>query len=111
MDKAEILAKSRAENKNRDIYEQEVLKQANHYAVIVLLILATVFFIVQILGGGGINYGIYALVLSGNMTVSWVRYAKLKEKNQFSKVVFYTLVVLALSGCHICNLIASSGLV
>ena len=29
MNREEILAKSRAENKNKDVYEIEVLKQAN----------------------------------------------------------------------------------
>ena len=110
MNKDEILAKSRAEYKIRDIYEQEIAKQANHIAVTVLLVLATLFFLVQILAGKGMNYGIYAIVLSGNMTVSWVRYAKLKEKNEFPRAVLYTLIVLALSGCHIYHLIASSKL-
>ena len=35
MNKDEILAKSRAENKNQDVYEQEVLKQASRSAVVV----------------------------------------------------------------------------
>ena len=34
MNKDEILAKSRAENRNKDVYEQEVLKQANQSAVV-----------------------------------------------------------------------------
>ncbi len=51
MYKDEILAKSRAENKNKDIYEEEILKQANSYAVIVLMALATLFFAVQLFVG------------------------------------------------------------
>ena len=34
MNKDEILAKSRAENKNRDVYEQEIIKQASKSAVL-----------------------------------------------------------------------------
>ena len=68
MNKEEILEKSRAENKNKDIYEQEILKQANSSAVIVMMVLATVFFAVQIFVGGGTNWGIWALVFSANMT-------------------------------------------
>ena len=48
MNKDEILAKSRAENKNKDVYEQEVLKQASRSAVVVQMALATVFFVTQI---------------------------------------------------------------
>ena len=43
MNKDEILAKSRAENKNKDVYEQEVLKQASRSAVVVQMALATLF--------------------------------------------------------------------
>lgn len=48
MNKEEILEKSRTENKNKDIYEQEILKQANTSAVIVMMVLATIFFAAQI---------------------------------------------------------------
>lgn len=44
MNKEEILEKSRAENRNKDIYEKEVLKQASTSAVIVMMVLATIFF-------------------------------------------------------------------
>ena len=107
MDREEILAKSRAENKNKDIYEQEILKQANHYAIIVLSVLATLFFVMQIFTGGGINYGLYALIFSGNMTISWVKYLKLKQKKELPRAVLLSLFTLALSGCHIYNLLTS----
>ena len=53
MNKDEILEKSRAENKNKDVYEQEVLKQASRSAVVVQMALATLFFVIQIFAGGG----------------------------------------------------------
>ena len=62
MNKDEILAKSRAENKNKDVYEQEVLKQASRSAVVVQMALATLFFVTQIFTGGGVNWGLWALV-------------------------------------------------
>ena len=43
MNKDEILAKSRAEHKNRDVYEQEVLKQASRSAVVVQMAFAALF--------------------------------------------------------------------
>ena len=82
MNKDEILAKSRAENKNRDLYEQEVLKLANKSAVLVLLVLAAVFSVTQIFAGGGINYGVWGLVFGANMTMSWVKYVKLRRKHE-----------------------------
>lgn len=108
MNKEEVLEKSRAENKNKDIYEQEILKQANSSAVIVMTVLATVFFVVQIFVGGGTNWGIWALVFSANMTTLWVKYIKLRCKYELVMAIAYTMLVAACSGAHIYHLIVSS---
>lgn len=60
MNKDEILAKSRAENRNKDVYEQEVIKQASQKAVVVQMALATLFFAIQI-----IAHTILVFVMSG----------------------------------------------
>ena len=108
MNKDEILAKSRAENKNRDLYEQEVLKLANKSAVLILLVLAAVFSVTQIFAGGGINWGLWALVFSANMTINWVKYIKLHRKYELAIAIAYTILVSVMSGYHIYNQIASS---
>ena len=108
MNKDEILAKSRAENKNRDLYEQEVLKLANKSAVLVLLVLAAVFSVTQIFAGGGINWGLWALVFSANMTINWVKYIKLHRKYELAIAIAYTILVSVMSGYHIYNQIVSS---
>lgn len=105
MNKDEILAKSRAENKNKDIYEQEILKQSSTLAVIIMVILAAVFFITQIFVGEGVNYGIWALVFCSNMATFWVKYVKLHRRFDLVMAIMYTVFILALSGCHIYNLI------
>lgn len=108
MNKDEILAKSRAENKNLDVYEQEVLKQASKSAVIVQMVLATVFFVTQIFAGGGINWGLWALVFSASMTILWVKYMKFRRKFDLVSAIVYTIFVSVTSGCHIYHLIVSS---
>lgn len=108
MNREEILEKSRAENKNRDIYEQEVLKQANAIAVVVMMILATVFFAAQIFVGGGTNWGIWALVFSANMTTFWVKYTKLRRRHELVMAIVSTAIVAIFSAEHIYHLIASS---
>ena len=107
MDKDEILAKSRAENKNKDVYEQEVLKQASRSAVVVQMALATLFFVTQIFTGGGINWGLWAIVFSANMTINWVKYMKLRRKSELMIAIAYTLLVSVMSGYHIYHLIIS----
>ena len=108
MNKEEILAKSRAENKNKDVYEQEVLKQASKGAVVVQLVLAAVFVVTQILVGEGLNWGLWALVFSANMTTFWVKYIKLRRNHELLMAVVYTILVSVMSGYHIYNLIVSS---
>ena len=105
MNKEEILAKSRAENKNQDAYEKEILKQGQVVSLIVIVIIATVFFIVQIFAGGGINCGIYAIVLSGSMATFWVKWIKLRRRHELAMALLYTAVVIALSLSHIYNLV------
>ena len=91
MNKDEILAKSRAENKNKDVYEQEILKQASESAVVVQMVLATIFFVTQILVDNGTNWGLWALVLSANMTIYWVKYIKLYRKFDLLMAIIYTI--------------------
>ena len=108
MNKNEILAKSRAENKNKDIYEQEVLKQASRSAVVVQMALATLFFVIQIFTGGGVNWGLWALVFSANMTNNWVKYIKLHRKYELVIAIAYTILVSIMSGYYIYSMIVSS---
>lgn len=108
MDREEILQKSRAENKNKDIYEQEVLKLANAATVIVMMSLATLFFAVQIFVGGGTNWGIWSVVFSANMTTFWVKYWKLRRRHELAMAILSTVIVSFFSAEHIYHLIASS---
>ena len=108
MNKEEILEMSRAENKNKDIYELEVLKQSGTSTVIVMMALAAIFFSAQIFVGGGTNWGLWAIVFSANMTTFWVKYVKLRRKHELVLAIAYTVLVSAMSGCHIYNLVTSS---
>ena len=108
MNKEEILEKSRAENRNRDIYEQEILKQASAGSVIVMLVLSVVFFAAQIFVGGGTNWGVWALVFSTHMTTFWVKYWRLRRGHELVMALIYTALVALFSGGHIYHLIASS---
>ncbi len=110
MNKEEILAKSRAEHKNKDVYEQEVLKQASKSAVLVQMILAAIFFLTQIFVGKGTNWGLWALIFSVNMTINWVKYMKLHRKCELGLAVAYTVLVSVMSGYHIYHLIVSSAI-
>ena len=108
VNKEEILERSRKENKNQDIYEKEVIIQGNRYACIAAGVLATLFFVIQIFTGGGMNYGLYAVVFSMPMAGFWVKYIKLHKKHELFVAVCYTILVLLLSAAYIYGLVAAS---
>lgn len=100
--------KSRKENKNQDIYEKEVIDRGNKYACIAAAVLATVFFVVQIFVGGGMNYGLYAVVFSMPMGGFWYKFLKLHKKHELFVAIGYSAVVLLFSVAHIYNMITTS---
>ncbi len=62
MKKEEILAMSRKENKNKDIYEIEVENKGCKIAVICMLILICIYYCYEIITGKGQNYTLYSLI-------------------------------------------------
>lgn len=108
MNKEEILTKSRKENKNQDIYEQEVLIKGNRVGCVVAAVLAGLFGVIQIFVGGGMNYGLYAIVVSIPMASFWTKYVKLRKKHELYVAVLDMFVVVSCSIAHIYNLISTS---
>lgn len=108
MNKEEILKKSRMENKNKDIYEMEVVKAGGTAGAIAAAILATIFFCVQIFVGGGMNYGLYATVFIIPAAAFTVKAVKLKRRHEILVAVFYWIAVAAFSAAHIYQLISAS---
>lgn len=108
MNKEEILEKSRKENRNKDVYEEELIKQGSAIVNIVMVILATVFFVIQAFTGGGINYGLYAIVFCHAMVLSWIKWRKLRQRQQFLLSLLYTVCVLLFSIVHIYTLITGN---
>lgn len=108
MNKEEILEKSRKENKNQDVYENEVIIRGNGYACIASAVLATIFLVIQILVGGGMNTGLYAVVFSMPMAGNWYKFYKLRKKRDLSLAVAYTAAVLLLSAGYLYDLISVS---
>ena len=110
MEKEEILEKSRSENKSKDLYEKEVIKEGGNAGAIAAPILATVFFCIQIFTGGGMNYGLYAVVFSISAAGFSVKAFKLKRKHETIVAVLYWVIVLTFSATHIYNLISASAM-
>ncbi len=79
MNKEEILAKSRQENKNRDIAEIDNKKSASRFAIIFTMLFTCVFAITTLLITEKINYGALATAIC--MLFSMQLHRAIKSKN------------------------------
>lgn len=105
MNREDILAKSRNENKNQDFFEKEVMRDGGSCASIAAALLAAILFIVQVLIGCGANYGLFAVVFSIPAVNFTVKYAKLRKKHELFAAICYILLVLLCSFAHVYSLI------
>lgn len=110
MNKEEILKKSRSENKNQDIYGKEIQRDGGSAGAFTATILASIFFVIQILSGGGMNYGLYAIVFSITATSSAIRAFRMKRRSDILIAIVYVMLVLILSAVHIFNVISTSSI-
>lgn len=108
MNKEEILEKSRKENKNQDIFEKEVMREGGNIGAIVAAILATIFFVIQILVGEGMNYGLYAVVFSIFAAGFVVKAIRRKRRHEIAVAILYIIATLMFSAAHIYQLFAAS---
>lgn len=106
MNKEEILERSRKENKNKDVYINEINTKGGNIAAIVGLILTTIIFISEILLGFGMNYGLYGIVFSVTGTSNLYKALKLNTNKIFP--IFTLIMAITFIVAHIYNLINKS---
>lgn len=70
--------------------------------------LATVFFVVQIVTGGGINYGLYAVVFVIPATGFTVKAVRLRRRHEIAVAVLDWVCALLFSAAHLYQLITAS---
>lgn len=109
MNKEEILERSRKENKNKDVYINEINTKGGNIAAIVGLILTTIIFISEILLGFGMNYGLYGIVFSVTGTSNLYKALKLNTNKVFP--IFTLIMAITFIVAHIYNLINKSTII
>lgn len=108
MDKEEILAKSREENKGTDEFEKQAVRDGGSVGAIMAVLLATVFFAIQVLLGENLNYGLYAVVFVVPATTFIVKARRLKRKHEMFLAVLFTITTIVFSVMHIWQLVGAS---
>ena len=84
MKKEEILKKSRAENKNKDMYEIQVESKGATYAGLTMLILAATNYTYEIITGKGSNPALYSIITVYNTILYGYKAIKIKERRGLS---------------------------
>ena len=93
------------EAQRRENDEIEIEREANGYALLVIAALATLYFIVELIISGRMNFGLYALYCAGAGTISWVKHVKLQKKGVRARAIGYTIFTVLLSAVYIYELI------
>lgn len=95
MNKEEILAKSRKENQNKDIYELEVISKGQRIGGLVGICAAFALMLIErVILDVGTNYGYYFIILSDG-TGLWIYKAlKIKRKSDIIWAVLWSIVLI-----------------
>lgn len=105
MERDKILEKSRKEHQGQDLYEQEVAAEGRNIGMVVALLLATVFFVIQICVGGGRNYGLYAILGAVLSVQAIAKAARLRRRREMVLAAIYTGLTVACGAIHIYQLV------
>ena len=106
MDRDEILRKAKAENKNRDIYELEILNKGQRVGgrvavavTLALMIIEMMFFDLSM------NYGYYLIIVSAAAGLWIYKAIKLRRRNDIIIAVMFTVISVYSAIMAIMNLI------
>ncbi len=108
MNKEEILAMSRQENKEKDLFELEVNKKASTVGIYVAAIICGLLFAAEIFICGTSNYGLWSIIAAINGGIYLYSGIKLKDKGKLTVGVMFALITVGAIAFAISNLFATS---
>ena len=101
MDKNDVLARSRAENKGNDEYEKQVLEKAGKLAAQVGLLVCCLVAAVSVAVTDRVNNACWVIYFSIYATLFWTKYRHLKNRHELMLAAVSTLVGLLFLGLFI----------
>ena len=94
MNKDDILAKSRAENRGSDEYEKFVLEKAGKLSSQAGLIMCCFIATYSVIRTDRMNNGCWAIYFSISATLYWTKYIHLRKRHELAMAVISTLAGL-----------------
>ena len=95
MNKEEILAKSKLENRGMDIVNLEVSKNSMQVGWVVIIMLLSATMVITAITKAKMSYDICFAILAGSAAVFGYKYLKLRKKHELIFTILYGLGALA----------------
>ncbi|MGN0587871.1 MAG: DUF6442 family protein [Oscillospiraceae bacterium] len=105
MNKDEILAKSREENRAQDPYMMQVTLKGTGYASLAVITLGVIYTVIHYIKNGYINFELWSLLALYNAIVFSYRASKDKTKKNIISAVAYSLTALLVTAAAVITLI------
>lgn len=95
MDKEKVLQASRNENKNKDIYELEVISKAQRIGGLIAISIAFALILIErVILEKDMNYGYFLIIISAGMGLWCYKALKLKRKHEMFLAVLWTVLTI-----------------
>lgn len=101
MDKEDILAQSRKENKDKDLFKLDIQNKSGIISSLVLVFLATILFIIQSVCGGGFNFALFALLVAYGATDFLVKYIYIRNNKYLFLSIGYSVATIIFILLHL----------
>ena len=108
MDREDILARNRKENKERDLFEKEVLRESRKAGAVASMLLAFVLLTIRVILGCGIDYGLWAVCMATLAATFTVKARRLHRRHEMLIAAGYTILTLAMTAAYLSQIIASA---
>ncbi len=95
MNKEEILAKSRQENKEKDLYEVEIAKKSSEIAAIAGVIVCGVLYATEIIVCGSKNNSLWSIIAAMICVNNLYQGIKFKRKSRLALGIVWALITVA----------------
>lgn len=104
MEREELLEQSRKQNKNVDLYEQQVIAKGGNIGFSIGVFLAALFYAVENIVTGKPNFGVIAVWTAMEAGMFIYKYVKLKKSHELVFAIIFTLCSLAFIAFEILTL-------
>ena len=108
MDREEILAKSRRENKNRDLEEKEALAWAAGIAIRVGLLICCLLSVLEVLFQDRVSTASWTIFFGTLGTTMVLKYIRLRRRHELAAGVLYMVLCAGFFALHIRSLLGGA---